>query len=525
MAFVANNQTVDQNQNLTAPSGTTSPNPLSNIPPAQTGGSTGVGTSGGGAPNTASPKQFGSAATNLGAYLTENAPQVQGQANTIAGNLNNTYGQVNTDLGNAVGGFNQQVASSYQPQNQTLLQQEQSNPTAFAGDAGNVSAFQGQLNDVYNGPQNFESTTPYSNIQNEVGQAVTTAGQWNTPGGISAAVQASEPNATPGISGLDSALLQGTPSAISTVQQAAQPFQNLTGYLANDVTAADQGVANAQQTAQQVAAAANAQLTGQEQGLTAQEAADNQAAYNTANTQYQNLLSELQGYAPSASEAALMNTVNAELAPGSGKGGTAQTNADQQALAADIAAQFPTQQVSRLATANPGGPNVAPSLQQVLALERQLETPKFVASANQGNGSTWTPSQYVDLSQFLTGAAPTQSQFTASTPQDIAEAQALNTLAGSNVTPVSNSAGNTYTPATFNQANAVQALQNDLTGVNANAQGTAAGIAAQQQAAHVASGGGGVLGSIGKDLGYAFPVTALGNYLAGKEGLKLGKGI
>lgn len=500
MAFIANNYTPEQEQNLTAPSGTTTSNPLANMPPA-TGGSAGA-TPGGGAPNTASPKQFGSAATNLNAYLTENAPQVQGQANTIAGNLNNTYGQVSGDVSNAANNFNQQVASSYTPQNTSILQQEQANPTAFAGNAGNVSAFQGQLNDVYNGPQNFESTTPYANIQNEVGQAVNSAGQWNTPGGISSAVQAAEPTATPGISSLDSALLQGTPTAMSTIQSAAQPYQNLTGYLANDVTQADQGVTAAQQAAQAANTAANAQLQGQEQAITAQENADNQAAYNAANTQYNNLLTQLQGYAPNASEQTLMQQVNAELAPGSGQGGTAQTNANQQALAADIAQQLP----------NNTNPNI--NLTGILGLENQLETPKFVASSNQGNGSAWTPSQYVDLTQFLSGAAPTQSQFTAGTPQDIAEAQALNTLAGSNVTQVPNAAGNTYTPVTFNNASALQALQNDVTGVNANAQGTAAQIAAQQQAQHVAGENKGLLGDVEKGLGAVFPVQALANYLA-----------
>jgi hypothetical protein len=516
MAFVANNQVPEQEQNLTAPSGTTTSNPLANIPPAQTGGSSGT-TPGGGAPNTASPKQFGSSATNLGAYLTENAPQVQGQANTIAGNLNNTYGQVSGDLSNAANNFNQQVASSYTAPNQQLLSQEQANPTAFAGNAGNVSAFQSQLNDVYNGPQNFESTTPYSQVQNEVGQAVTNAGLWNSPAGITSAYQQAEPNATPGITSLDASLLQGSPGAMSTVQQAAQPFQNLTGYLANDITAADQGVTNAQQAAQQANTAANAQLTGQVSGLNAQETADNQAAFTAANTQYQNLENELAGYAPSAAEQALMNQVNTELAPGSGQGGTAQTNANQQALLADIAQQFPIKDLSNVATTG-GTPVIAnngqPNLDQILNLERQLETPKFVASANQGNGSAWTPSQYVDLSQFLSGSAPTQSQFTGATPQDIAEAQALNTLSGTQATQVPNATGNTYNPVTFNQSNALTALQNALTGVNAQTQGEAAQIAAQQQARHVASEGKGLFSNVGKDLSAVFPVTALANYLA-----------
>jgi hypothetical protein len=465
----------------------------------------------------------------LSAYLTENAPQVQGQANTIAGNLNSTYGQVNTDLGNTVGQFNQQVASSYTAPNQQLLSQEKANPTAFASNAGNVSAFQGQLNDVYNGPQNFESTTPYSNIQDEVSQAVTDAGLWNSPAGVTSAYQQAEPNANPGIVSLDSALLQGTPGAMQTVTNAAAPYQNLTGYLANDVTTADQGVANAQQTAQQTAANTQAALTGQEQGLTAQEAADNTAAYNAANTNYQNELNALNAISPNATETADLNTLNTILQTPNHS--NAQATTDLQNLEAAEAAATP--QVMQQGAGGVGQVNPAlqpliqagltpAQIQQLVGEENQLLTPQFTSSANPGNGSAWTVGAAVPLSQYLTGPAPTQAQFTGASPQDIAEAQALNTLAGSNAMTVPNATGNTYTAPTLNFANAQQGLQNDLTAQQQGATALANQIAAQQQAQHVASEGkSGILGDVEKGAEALFPVQTLANYLApqalGKE--------
>src|SRR5579864_7687242 len=174
-------------QNQQAPQGQTTNAPTSsgNVP-AQTGGSAGAGAGGGAAKGsmTGTPTQFGSSASKLGDYLSANAPQIQNQANTVAQGLNTQYGQVGTDITNAANQFNQQVQGGYAAPNQDIVQQALANPTQFASNPSNVSAFQGQLNDTYTGPQNFESTTPYSNIQNEVNTAVQNAGFLNSPAGL-----------------------------------------------------------------------------------------------------------------------------------------------------------------------------------------------------------------------------------------------------------------------------------------------------------------------------------------------------
>jgi hypothetical protein len=253
-------------QNQMAPqgqTGTNAPTSQGNLP-SQTGGSTGAGQGGGAAKGTATgtPTQLDSSASKLGDYLSANAPQIQNQANTVAGGLNQQFGQVGTDITNAANQFNQSVAGSYAAPNQDLVNQAISNPTQFVTNPSNVAGFQGQFNDVYTGPQNFESTTPYSNIQNEVSSAVQNAGSLNTQAGLqNYFAKGAGPNATQASNTLDALLLQGNPQAQQTIQQAANQFQTLTPTFNNAVTQADLLVPAAQQAAQQAAQYAQGQFT------------------------------------------------------------------------------------------------------------------------------------------------------------------------------------------------------------------------------------------------------------------------
>jgi hypothetical protein len=311
MAYVQN-PIPDNQANQNAPQGQTTPNPLGQMPPqgpTPTGGSSGQTGSGGGTPGVGTSTQFGSNASKLSDYLSANAPQIQSMGNQIAGNLGTQFGQVQGDVNTAAGNFGNAVSAGYAPEDTGLVNQATSNPTQFVQDPNNVSAFQSQLNDAYTGPQNFESTAPYAQIQGEVNQAAQGAGLLNTPAGLSSYLNTNvEANATPGENTLDTALLESNQPTYQAVQQAVQPLLTLPTYLNSATTAADALVAPAQTASQQAQQNAQAALTGEEgtfnTGLTQEEQnAENQVqAYNQAIQQAQGnvatdvpLINQLQG--------------------------------------------------------------------------------------------------------------------------------------------------------------------------------------------------------------------------------------
>jgi hypothetical protein len=318
MSFLPNNE-----QNQQAPQGQTTPNPIgAGAAPPQSGGSTGTGATGtsksGIGSATGSPTQFGSSASKLGDYLTANAPQIGAQSQNVVNQLNSQYGQVQGDITNAANQFNQSVQGGYAAPNQQLVDQAMANPTQFAQTPENVSAFQAQYNNAYTGPQNYEGTSPYSNIQSEVSNAVQNAGLLNTQAGLQSYLgQNQGGNATRASNTLDALLLQGNPESQANIQNATNQFQGLTGQFGNTVTAADQSVAAAQQAAQQARDYAQQQAgqtagqfnTGLQNAVATNEAARN--TYNTglaanqaaANTGLQNLLNTQQtDYAPALAQ-------------------------------------------------------------------------------------------------------------------------------------------------------------------------------------------------------------------------------
>jgi len=257
MAFDPNQQDPNQqNQqqgigqpNLQAPPMTSS------APGAGPGASTGKGVA---TPQSAPAQPF----QNLSAYLNANQPQVQQQANQIAGNLNNQYGQTTSAINQGKADFGNQVQAGYAAPNTDVTNAAAANPTDFAKDPNNVKAFQSLYNDQYTGPTDFESTGAYGNLSGQVSKAASDAALLGTNAGIQNYFQTQNPNATKGGNVLDSVLLQGTPEAYTTIQNAAKPFGTLQDYLTGATTEADQGVTNAQQTAQQTAQGLQNQYTG-----------------------------------------------------------------------------------------------------------------------------------------------------------------------------------------------------------------------------------------------------------------------
>lgn len=246
MAFLPDAQ--DQSQTGTQQ---TNQNPVvPTIPSLQgTGGpSTGAGT-GAGQTNTASPGAAPSAPwQNITTYLQANAPQANQVANTIAGNLTNQYNTANQAISDAGTNFTGQINSANVAENKDMLNAASTDPTKFASDPNNVTAFQKQYNANYGGPADFSHSSDFANIQNQVIQAnqqAALAGQGES--GLATLMQQAEKNPTQGITDLDTLLLQQDPNNYQTVQNAAAPFSNLAGALSGQQTTLDQ---LAQQAAQ-----------------------------------------------------------------------------------------------------------------------------------------------------------------------------------------------------------------------------------------------------------------------------------
>lgn len=199
---------------------------------------------------------------NLQAYLGANAPQTETQANTIAGNLQNQYGQVTGDVDKAQSNFGGQVKLGYAQADPTLTDSAASNPGAFVSNPGDVKAFQSLYNDTYGGPSSFEGSDPYTSLGNEVSTAAKNATNFDSLPGMQTYFQGQNPNATQGGNTLDAVLLSGNKNAISTVKNAAKPFSGLNDYLGNATTAADKGVSAAQTDAQNINQGLHTQFTG-----------------------------------------------------------------------------------------------------------------------------------------------------------------------------------------------------------------------------------------------------------------------
>lgn len=291
-----------EEENKNAPEGTTSNNPGGDEPPDTAGGSAGdsggAAPKAGAAPSSGTPTQFGSSSSKLGDYLTANAPQIGQQANTISQGLNNQYGQIQGDINQGLTNFGQQVQQGYTAPNQAVVNQAIKDPTKFVQDPNNVSQFQAQYNNQYKGPGSYSETTPYSNVQNEVNNAVQGAKSLGTQGGLQNYFASTNKNPTAASNTLDSLLIQGNPDAQKQVQTAASQFNNLGGQLGQTQTQADAQVKAAQEAAKSSNQYAHDQYGNAVTGFNT----NLQNELNTAlkgntdyNTQIQNLRSQLQG--------------------------------------------------------------------------------------------------------------------------------------------------------------------------------------------------------------------------------------
>lgn len=217
--------------------------------PPTTGSAVGSG-AGDKTPNQPSSSVAPAPFTNLGSYLAVNAPQIQGMAEKVAGQLGQTYNTAKGAVDTGAQGVQSAINAGYAAPNQELVNQAATNPTEFAANPENVTAFQAQYNDKYAGPTSFEVTPDYATAQGAVQSAVDEAANVGNYGGLQSYLTRNlETNPTQAISALDTALLNQSPEAIQTVNTAAQRMPDLNTYFANQIGQQNQAIAAAQKAA------------------------------------------------------------------------------------------------------------------------------------------------------------------------------------------------------------------------------------------------------------------------------------
>lgn len=320
---------------------------------------------------------------NLGDYLAANAPQEVGMGQQIAGNLEQTAGQVSGDINADQAAVDQTVQASNVAPNPTLVSEAAAAPSEFVTNPDNLSAFLAQENAKYAGPTSFESTPGYQPLATEVASAEAKAPDVTQTAGVQQLVAGQEANPTTGETNLDTMLLEQSPEAMAAIAAAEPGVQGLGGELSNATTAEDALIAAAQ--ANDVAAPAGVQT-----------------AFETG---------------PNAVVPALKSELNTELA-----------NAQQTATAqeAQVAADL---QSGNVTEADLQALGIPPD--QWAAIESQIqavETPQTVTAAPGWTAET-SPVQ-VELANYLSQLPPATAIGVGNveTPADVANINAIKEL-------------------------------------------------------------------------------------------------
>lgn len=384
MAYVSK-QIPDDQENIFARTEATTPVP-------QGGGSAGSEPNGA-APGVGTPTQFGSNAAKLTDYLNANKGRVQQFGQDVAGRLTNSY---DTTLGNINQGFNQfsnDVSGSYTPPTQEQVNSALSKPEEFSKDSSNVDQFRQWYNPSYSGPQNFEGSSMYSNLNDQVNKAVDNSKLVDTLPGLSTFLGQSNQYATPGMNALDSALLYRSPEARGAIQSAAAPAKTLNDYLSSKAGEANQAVANKKNEISS-------------SGENVRNLSQN--AFNQFNNDLQDRVSTARGQ--SAADADLTNRL---LRAGSANG---FSNEELQKVANDL-------------DLAPGGAEDDLSALNSLLARRAIVSKGFTPDIS--SGLTPVAGRNVDLSQFLTLLPSEQiTPGNLATPEDYARSAALAQMTG-----------------------------------------------------------------------------------------------
>lgn len=295
MAYLSdiNDQTQQQLGQVAAPAGLN--NTAAPIAPAGSGGgagSTGRSSSPTASPNTASSTTPGTPATNVSTYLQANQPQVQNYGSSITGQLNGQYGQALNDVNSAASNFNTSVNTGYTPVNSSVDQSVLSNPATVTSNPSSTQAFESQLSDAYSGPTQFETSSSYAPLEQEIATTQNSATPWTTFSGTESQFQGLG-DTTPGEQQLDATLIQQTPNVAQNIQTAASQASTLTPTINNVAATEDAAVQSAQANASEAQSGATTALNTAEQEEASQLGSELSSA-QTAEGTYNSDVSTLQ---------------------------------------------------------------------------------------------------------------------------------------------------------------------------------------------------------------------------------------
>lgn len=480
MPFVAN-QDDDEQQNTQGVSpagGAVHLSPSSGVGTASPGGSSAAPTN---------PSAGGSFAT-LNTYLNANQGQAQPIADKITGQIGQQYASLDQANQGVLNNVQGQVtnAPGYTANNPDVIAQESANPVSFASDQGNVKNFQNLLNDTYSGPASAEGDTGYQSQQANINNAISQGqAQTQTDAGRQGLVAQNSAKPTQGVVALNNAILSKDSGALGQVENAYQPFSNLTSNLTSGAANIDQTIAQEQAGAQAANQAANGAITGQQSGLNT--AVNNELATAQSNAAAQNAavnsaLSNVYGGVAQDNTATTLgtygggstpwvNTTNYNVNPFSGSALTALGMTQDQANALQAALQ-------------------------------QEGTSQYMTGHNFGAGSGTSEE---NLANYNTQIDPTTA-FTAgnvATPEQYAEQQAFQTLLGSLPTgavldPTQAAMAGTAPTSTntFNYQQALTDAQNTAAAQRSAAQAEASGLTSGADLAHAQSQHNGVFNKI-----------------------------
>lgn len=310
MPFVENMDDEQKADPNVAPQGPISPtggggsvrlSPSSAVPAS--GGSGGSASAGAGKP----PAAAGGSFASLNQYIDANQGQAAPLADKLTPGINKQYSDLDSQNNAAIANINNQVtnAPGYMASNPNVIAQESANPVSFAGDQGNVKQFQGLLNDSYGGPASAEGTSDYANQQGAINNAIAAGtAATTTEAGRENLLSQNEATPTTGVTALNSAILSQDPNALGSVENAYKPFNNLLTNLNTGAQGVDTTIGKEQADAASASQAANQAISSQINALNTGVSGELTSAQQKAAAQNAQIKNDLAAGTPTTSDLA-----------------------------------------------------------------------------------------------------------------------------------------------------------------------------------------------------------------------------
>ena len=197
----------------------------------------------------AQPQGKSGAYANLNDYLNANSDQANQMVSQITQPIATAGDQAKSSVDSATNAFNTSVDSSSAPSNASdLINQAATDPSAFVSNANNVSQFKAMQN-PYAGPTDITQSAGYNTAQSNINNVNQQLQNTGTEAGRFTLLQNQYANPTysNGQQSLDQMLLENAPTTTQSFQNLQNQYGDLTNYLTNANTTADQYAKTAQQ--------------------------------------------------------------------------------------------------------------------------------------------------------------------------------------------------------------------------------------------------------------------------------------